>query len=222
MIRVGIVDDHEIVREGVRLILEGAEDVQVVGQACDGAEALRLAGEASPDILLMDLVMPGMDGIEACRRLAREHPAVKVLVLSQVDSEAHLLKVLEAGALGYVLKQSAREELLWAVRTVAAGHVYLTPPMASLLVRQTLRRPSPGPAARLTAREQAVLKLIARGLTNQEIARSLGLSIKTVQTHRGNIMEKLDLHDRVALVRYALKEGLATLEETGELPREEP
>lgn len=215
VIKVVIADDHAILREGVKLLLESEPDIQVLGQASNGLEAVRMADELKPDLVLMDIQMPGVDGIEACERIARQSPAVKILVLSQMDNEHNLIKVLQSGALGYVLKQNAGEELVHAVRTVLNGHVYLTPAMASRFVQMYFRREEEKQdrAKQLTPREQEVLKGIAQGLTNQQIADQLFVSIKTVQTHRGNIMEKLDLHDRVDLVKYAIKTGLVNLQE---------
>lgn len=215
MINVLIADDHPILRDGVRLLLEGEADMQVVGQAANGLEAVRLACDLKPDIVLMDIQMPEVDGIEACERIGRQAPTVKVLILSQIDTEEHLVRVLEAGAQGYVLKQSATDELVNAIHTVINGHVYMTPSMASRLVGRYLRREDEKTqkSKQLTAREQDVLKGICEGATNQQIAENLNLSIKTVQSHRANIMEKLDLHNRVDLVKYAIKMGLATADE---------
>ncbi len=215
MINVLIADDHPILRDGVRLLLEGEADMQVVGQAANGLEAVRLACDLKPDIVLMDIQMPEVDGIEACERIGRQAPTVKVLILSQIDTEEHLVRVLEAGAQGYVLKQSATDELVNAIHTVINGHVYMTPSMASRLVGRYLRREDEKTqkSKQLTAREQDVLKGICEGATNQQIAENLNLSIKTVQSHRANIMEKLNLHNRVDLVKYAIKMGLATADE---------
>lgn len=218
MVRLVLADDHAILREGVKLLLESEPGMQVVGQASNGIEAVRLACDLKPDLVLMDIQMPGVDGIEACERIARQAPSVKVLVLSQTDSEHNLVRVLQAGALGYVLKQNASEELLNAVQTVLKGHVYMTPQMASRFVQLYFRKEDEkqNRAKQLTPREQEVLKGIAEGLTNQQIADLLCVSIKTVQTHRGNIMEKLDLHDRVDLVKYAIKAGLVNIQEEGQ------
>jgi len=218
VIRVVIADDHSILREGVKLLLEAEPDIEVIGQASNGLEAVRMADELKPDLVLMDIQMPGVDGIEACQRIGRQAPTVKVLVLSQNDNEHNLISVLQHGALGYVLKQNAAEELVHAVHTVMKGHVYLTPAMASRFVQSYFRREEEkqDKARQLTPREQEVLKGIADGQTNQQIADSLFVSIKTVQTHRGNIMEKLNLHDRVDLVKYAIKTGLVSLQEPAE------
>lgn len=213
MIRVAIADDHAILREGVKLLLEADPDIEVIGQASNGLEAVRVAAEQKPDVMLMDIQMPGVDGIEATERVRRQAPATKVLVLSQIDNEEYLVRVLQAGAMGYVLKQNASEELVAAVHTVQKGHVYMTPSMASRFVQMYFRKEEEKKdrSKQLTPREQDVLKGIADGLTNRQIADELNVSIKTVQTHRGNIMEKLNLHDRVELVKYALRSGLVQL-----------
>jgi DNA-binding NarL/FixJ family response regulator len=210
MIRIVIADDHAILRDGVRRMLEAESDMEIVGQASDGLEAVRLAVDHKPDIVLMDIQMPNVDGIEACERIGRQAPASKVLILSQVDTPEHLVRLLQVGAQGYVLKQAATEELVTAIHTVVKGQVYLTPYMASHLVQRYLQKEDEKThkSSQLTAREQDVLKGICTGGTNQEIADDLNLSIKTVQTHRGNIMEKLDLHNRVDLVKYAIRIGL--------------
>ncbi|HEY3999672.1 MAG TPA: response regulator transcription factor [Candidatus Xenobia bacterium] len=212
MIRVVIADVHAILRDGVKLLLEAESDMEVVGQAGNGLEAVRQASDLKPDILVTDIQLPEVDGIEACARIGRHAPMVRVLILSQLDSEEHLIRALEAGAQGYLLKQNASDELVNAIRAVVAGHVYLTPAMASRLVSCFLRRDDDPreKGKHLTAREQDVLKGICAGSTNQEIADELSLSIKTVQSHRSNIMDKLDLHNRVDLVKYAIKMGLAT------------
>jgi DNA-binding NarL/FixJ family response regulator len=213
VIRVAIADDHAILREGVKLLLEADADIDVIGQASNGLEAVRLAAEEKPDVMLMDIQMPGVDGIEATERVRRQAPTTKVLVLSQIDNEEYLVRVLQAGAMGYVLKQNASEELVAAVHTVHKGHVYMTPYMASRFVQMHFRKEEEKKdrSKQLTPREQEVLKGIAEGLTNQQIADDLNVSIKTVQTHRGNIMEKLNLHDRVELVKYAIRAGLVQL-----------
>lgn len=214
VIRVAIADDHAILREGVKLLLEADAEIEVIGQASTGLDAVRLAADRKPDVILMDIQMPGIDGIEATERVRRQAPTTKVLVLSQLDSEEYLVKLLQAGAMGYVLKQNASEELVNAVHTVYKGHVYMTPFMASRFVQMHFRKEEEKKdrSKQLTPREQEVLKGIAEGLTNQQIADDLSVSIKTVQTHRGNIMEKLNMHDRVELVKYAIRTGLVQLD----------
>jgi two-component system response regulator NreC len=217
MINVVIADDHAIVRDCVRALLEAVGEVHVVGQATDGKEAVRLAVELNPDLVLMDISMPGMDGIEACERIGRQAPHSKVLMLSQNDGSEYLMRVLEAGAQGYVLKSSPVEELRMAIRSVMQGHVYLTPSMTARLVTRSVKRieENPGKARPLSEREREVLRGICDGLTNQKIADELGISVKTVMAHRGNIMEKLDLHNRIDLVKYAIRLGLTTPDKAG-------
>jgi len=207
-----LVDDHAIVREGIRLVLESQDDIQVVGEASNGMEALQLVTQLKPDIVVMDIGMPGMDGIEATRHIREASEPTRVLILTIHENEEYLLHVLKAGASGYIPKKAAAMELVNAIRAVYRGDAYIHPTMTRSLVDDYLRRVEREAAHEdydgLTDREIEVLKLIAEGLTNQQIADKLFLSIKTVQAHRANIMEKLDLHDRTALVRYAIRKGL--------------
>lgn len=208
-IRVLIAEDHAVVREGLRLILASQPDMEVVGEAGDGAEALAQAARLRPDIVLMDITMPGLSGLEATRRLKARHPGVGVLVLTMHEGEEYLFQLLHAGASGYLLKESASDELLAAIRAVHRGGVYLHPTMAAKLMADFLKHPE---RARLygglTPREREVLKLLAAGHTYQEVGAALGISVNTVQAHRANIMAKLDLHDRTELITYAVRKGL--------------
>ncbi|MCL6522420.1 MAG: response regulator transcription factor [Firmicutes bacterium] len=223
-IRVLLVDDHTILREGIRSLLEEQEDMEVVGEAGDGVEAVELTDRLLPDVVLMDIGLPRMNGVDATQAILRRHPEVRVLVLTMHDSEEYVRTILQAGASGYVLKRSAARELVSAIRAVHEGHTVLNPEL-SRAVFAGGARPEPGGQPLLprlhgtdvlTEREQEVLRLIARGYTNQEIADKLMISIKTVQAHRGNIMEKLDLHDAVELTKYALRVGLISLDESEE------
>lgn len=215
-IRVVVADDHTILREGVCSLLALQDDIVVVGEANDGAEALELLGEVAVDVVIMDIVMPRMNGLEATREIKRRWPDVKVLILSMYDDDAYVQQVIQAGASGYVLKRVATEDLVEAIREVHGGASFLHPPIAAKLIEDYVRRvrgdenvPGQGP---LTAREREVLTLIAEGNSNQEIADSLRLSRKTVESHRANIMRKLGLHDVTELVKYALRTGLIKLE----------
>ncbi len=209
-IRILLVDDHTILREGVRTLLNTQEDMEVVGEAEDGEQAVNLVKKIRPDIVLMDIGLPGINGIEATKRIKRENPEVKVLVLSMHDNEEYIAPVFQAGASGYVLKRLASKELVSALRAVHQGHSILHPALTDTVFKNdsTHENLSALKEDGLTAREIEVLRLIAKGLTNQQIADELIISIKTVQAHRSNIMEKLDLHDRVELTRYAIRRGL--------------
>jgi DNA-binding NarL/FixJ family response regulator len=214
MIRVLIADDEALVRGGIRMILEAQTDLQVVGEAADGQQALARARELSPDVVLMDIRMPQMDGLEATRRLAAAGPAApKVLILTTFDLDEHVYQAMKAGASGFLLKTAPPSELAAAVRAVAGGDVLLAPPITRRLVEQFVRRPPPGqdrpPSLHtLTAREIEVLRLIARGLSNTEIATALFLGEATVKSHINRVLAKLGLRDRVQAVVLAYETGL--------------
>ncbi len=211
-IRILIVDDHTIVRAGIRLLLHAEPDIEVVGEAGSVQEAIAQTEALQPDVVLMDVAMPGASGMEGTREIKRRWPQVQVLGLTMHRSDDYFFRMLEAGASGYVLKGADPGDLITAVRTVHRGEVYLDPSMAKKLVGDYLRRVRTGevtpPYANLTDREMEVLRLIAEGHTTEEIGRLLNVSPHTVQTHRRAIMEKLHLHDRVELVKYAIRRGL--------------
>ena len=220
MIRVLIADDQALVRGGFRVILESEPDLEVVGEAANGDEAAEAAAALEPDVVLMDIRMPGMDGIEATRRvLAAERPP-RVLVLTTFDHDEYLYEAVRAGASGFLLKNVSPAHLVHAVRTVAAGEALLDPALTRKLLDDFARRPAPGARAperlqELTDRELSVLRLVARGLSNTEIAGDLFLSAATVKTHVSNILAKLDLHDRVQAAVLAYETGLVRPGETG-------
>lgn len=208
-IRLIIADDHIVVREGLVALLEDEPDLKVVGQAGTGREAVALVRQHWPDIALLDIAMPDMNGLEATRQIAAEMPEVKILILTMHEEEAFFFEALRAGAAGYVLKGAGSEELLSAIRAVHEGGIYLSPQLAGELVRDYLERHARPPVDDpLTPREREILSLIAQGLTNRDIAERLTLSINTVKTHRLHIYRKLDLHDRAGLIDYALRRGL--------------
>jgi DNA-binding NarL/FixJ family response regulator len=214
MIRVVIVDDQELVRAGFRLILEAQEDIEVVGEAGDGAEALTVARERDPDVVLMDVRMPELDGIEATRRLGAAGCPARVLMLTTFDVEEYVYEALKAGASGFLLKNAPPAQLVAAVRAAAAGETQLAPAIVGRLVEEFVRRPPPGatrpPALdELTERELDVLKLVARGLSNAEVAARLFLGEATVRTHVSRILGKLELRDRTQAVVLAYESGLA-------------
>jgi DNA-binding NarL/FixJ family response regulator len=212
MIRVLLADDQELVRSGFRLILELAEGIEVVGEAADGQQAVRLAGELRPDVVLMDVRMPGLDGIEATRRLARAGIATKVLVLTTFDLDEYVYAAVRAGASGFLLKDAPRDQLVTAVRTVARGEALLAPAITRRLIERFIARPAPTRAvpalSGLSVRELEVLRLLARGLSNAEIAAELFLGEATVKTHLARVFTKLDLRDRVQAVVLAYESGL--------------
>jgi two-component system response regulator NreC len=216
-IKVLIVDDHAILREGVHALLAREPDIDVVGEAGDGREAVELVPRLRPDVVIMDIVMPRMNGLEATRLITEKYPDVRVLILSMYDDHEYVVQIIQAGASGYVLKRVVTEDLVRAIHEVHAGESFLYPPIAAKLIGDYLRvtkGENAGGAVgeALTSREREVLKLIADGNSNQEIAEQLGLSRKTVDSHRANAMRKLDLHDVTEVVKYAIRTGMITLD----------
>ena len=214
-IRVLLADDHDILREGLKALLSMQGEAVIIGEACTGREAVELAERLKPDIVLLDVSLPELDGLEACRRIRAYLPQVQVLILTMHEREDYLRQALEAGAAGYLVKRTAAAELRLAVRAVAHGDIFLSPSMARTLVRTYLSlrdESAPADAAdpyeSLSSREREVLQLVAEGYTSQDIAERLVLSVKTVQAHRARLMEKLDLRDVTHLVRYAVRRGL--------------
>jgi two-component system response regulator NreC len=212
-IRVLLADDHALFREGVRSLLATQPDIEVVGEVEDGRAAVAQAAALKPDVVLMDITMPQLDGIEATRQIAQREPGVRVLVLTMHDNEEVFLRALGAGAAGYVLKRSGGLELMSAIRSTHQGHSYLSPYLAKALMSDYLQRTDRGsaetpPGKRLSAREQEILKLIAEGHSSREIAEMLDLSVKTVHNHRTRLMTKLDIHRNADLVKYAIRLGM--------------
>ncbi len=211
-IRLLLVDDHQVVRSGLRMLLASESDVEIVGEAGTAREALEAVRQLKPTVVLMDIGLPDLSGIDATREIKRTNPDVAVVALTIHEDEEYFFKMLEVGAGGYVPKRAAPEELLTAIRAAAAGEVYLYPSMAKLLVKDFLSQDRSTDAAStldgLTDREQQVLRYLAEGADNEEIADALVISIKTVARHRENIMHKLGLHSRSELVRYAIRKGI--------------
>lgn len=215
-IRVLLVDDHTILREGVCSLLAGEPDMSVVGEARDGLEAVEQVDRLEPDVVVMDMVMPRMNGLEATAQIKKRHPDVRILILSMYDDDEYVQQIFQAGAAGYVLKRVAAADLVRAIREVHGGSSFLYPPIAAKLIEDYVRRVR-GTEVKdadepLTTREREVLKLIAEGNTNHQIAEQLTVSKKTIESHRANIMRKLDLHDVTELVKYALRKGLIKLD----------
>jgi DNA-binding NarL/FixJ family response regulator len=214
-IRVLLVDDHAILRDGIHALLALQDDIEVVGEAADGREAIEKARQLAPDIVLMDIVMPLMDGLEACRRICKENPKIRVIVLTQYDNKEYVSSSVKAGAAGCISKRAVASELVSAIRVVHGGDYFLYPPIAAMLVEDYLQRVGEAEADdydRLTAREREVLKLVAEGRTNREIAELLVISVRTVIGHRTSLMEKLDIHNRSELVKYAIRKGLTSVD----------
>ena len=209
-IRVLLADDHTLIRAGVRGLLQGLDGVEVVGEAEDGHDTLRLANQMQPDVLLLDVGMPGLNGLEVAARIASIHPFMRILVLSMHTSEEYVLRALQAGCAGYLLKSSAVSELEVAVRAVARGETYLSPAVSKQVVDDYVGRTGRpiDPLGALTPRQREVLQLVAEGLTSKEVAERLGLSFKTVEAHRAQIMERLGLENLTGLVRFAVRVGL--------------
>ncbi len=214
-IRIVVADDHAILREGIRALLNLYPDMTVIGEAEDGQQAIERVLELQPDVVLMDIAMPGLGGLEATLEIKKVSPQVKVLVLTQHDNREYLYRFLKAGAAGYVLKKAAGTELAAAIRAVHQGDAFLSPGMAPAVIEGYLKgskEMEDSEYERLTHREKEVLKLVAEGRTNKEIAAMLSLSVKTVMGHRANTMEKLGLHNRTELVKFALRHGLINIQ----------
>ena len=211
-IQLLLVDDHAVVRMGMKLLFANEEDIEILGEAGSAREAIEAAGRLKPDVILMDIGLPDLSGIDATREIKKYYPAIHVVALTIHEDQEYFFRMLEAGASGYVPKRAAPEELLTAIRTAAHGEVYLYPSMAKLLVKDYLGQGraenSPAPADELTEREHEVLTYLAQGSSNAEIAEALVISPKTVERHRENIMRKLNLHSRSELVRYAIRKGI--------------
>ncbi len=217
-VRILLVDDHAVVRQGTRQLLEREPDLEVVAEAGDGEEAVRLARLHEPDVAVMDIAMPKLNGIEATRQIKATHPRISILALSAYDDDQYIFALLEAGAAGYLLKNVSAEELVKAIRAVAAGEAVLHPTIARRVLNRFApnadRQPAADALEHLTDREVEILRLAARGLKNQEIAHELSLSVRTVQTHLSNIFGKMGVGSRTEAVLEALRRGWITLQET--------
>ncbi len=212
-IKVLIVDDHAVLRDGLRALLDHYGDITIIGEASEGEQAINKAQELHPDVIVMDLALPGMGGLETIRRIVKHHPKARVLVLTQYCDREHITLSIKAGALGYVPKQASGPEVVSAIHTVHRGESYLYPCAASVLVRDYLLLQSDEePYDRLTDREREILKLVAEGGTSRQIADRLSISVRTVIGHRDQLMKKLALHNRTELIKYAIRKGLVEMD----------
>jgi two-component system response regulator NreC len=217
MIKICIVDDHAMVRSGLKMLLNDQDDISVIGEASDGDEAIAIAIQLQPNVILMDLSMPhGKDGLTATKDLKQQQPHISILILTMHDDEEYLFRAIHAGASGFILKSAPHEELLTAIRLVAEGNAYLHPAATKRLMGEYLDRAHTGeggsPMETLSEREKEIVSLVAKGYSNKEVADQLVISVKTVESHKANVMEKLSLRTRPDLVKYAMKKGLMNFE----------
>jgi DNA-binding NarL/FixJ family response regulator len=210
-VRILLVDDHAVVRAGVRALLQDSGDIDIIGEAADGAAAVELARAHRPDVVIMDIAMPHLNGLEAAARIKEENPAIQVVILSMHDSREYVLQALKAGASAYVMKDSAPVELDLALAAVCRGDTYLSPAVSKQVIRDYLDNTNREPDTPLTPRQREVLVLIAQGVSTKKVAHQLNVSVKTVETHRAQVMERLGIKDVAGLVRYAIRTGLVDL-----------
>ncbi|MGD0659158.1 MAG: response regulator transcription factor [Syntrophorhabdales bacterium] len=216
LIRVLLIDDHELVRSGIKALLEKSEDIRVVGEAGEGHEALECIKETNPDVVLLDISLPGLNGLEVAAKARKDSPRLRIVFLSMHSNEEYVLQALKIGASGYVLKQSSTRELELAVRSAKKGETFLSPAISNTVVSDymarlrggNVRKPGVNPYEVLTSRQREILQLIAEGFSSKEIAQKLGLSINTIEVHRANLMDRLNIHDIAGLVRYAIQTGI--------------
>jgi two-component system response regulator NreC len=206
-----LVDDHAILRDGIRALISLHDDVEIIGEACEGKEAVEKALELEPDVVIMDITIPGMDGLEVTRRIKKKNAKIRILVLTQHDDKEYVLSSIKAGAAGYVPKKAMGSELVSAIRAVHRGESFLYPSAAAALIDDYRQQAEVEPYDRLTAREREILTLIADGHSSRKIAEMLYISLKTVQGHRTKIMDKLDIRNRVELIKYAIRKGLVSI-----------
>ncbi len=212
-IKVLVVDDHAIMRDGIRALLNLHDDIEIVGEASEGNEAIQKAQELAPDVIVMDIAMPRMDGLEATRRITKQNPKAKVLMLTQHDNREYILSAIRAGSAGYIPKRALGSELVSAIRAIYRGDSFLYPSAATALIDDYRQQTQTADAYdQLTPREREILKLIAEGHTSREIAEKLFISLKTVMGHRTKIMEKLGLRNRTELIKYAMRKGLVSID----------
>lgn len=214
-IKILVADDHNLVRQGIVALLNVESDMQVIGEASDGIEAVRLAKKFNPDIVIMDLSMPNLNGLEATHQIKRDASDVKVLILTQHENEEYVMQIIKAGASGYVLKTSVSDDLIKAIKEIQKGEKFFSPSISRMILDDYIKRTqglqTENKAPELTHREKEVLQLIAEGRTNQEVARKLFISVRTVEFHRANIMHKLQLNDLASLIKYTIQKGIVQI-----------
>lgn len=217
-LRILLVDDHPVVREGLKVSLRAVPHIQIVGEAANGMEAIEKTKKLLPNLLLMDISMPNMNGLETTKRILKLFPQLKIIILSMYQHKTYISEALQAGAKGYILKDCDPKELLHAIETVEHGELFLSSGVSKMVLNEVLESSKesikPGPLLKITQREREVLTLIAKGLSNKEIARDLLISVRTIETHREHIMKKLDLHSVASLTRYAIDKGLILVRES--------
>lgn len=211
-IRILIADDHAMLREGIRALLSLQKDIEVVGEAADGKEAVEKVEQLKPDVVILDIAMPGMDGLEAARRIKKKNTTAKILILTQHDNKEYVLSAIKAGMAGFVPKRALASELVSAIRSVYQGNPFLYPSAATALIEDYREHATVQNDDRLTGRQREILKLIAEGNTSKVIGQKLNISLKTVQGHRAKIMEKLVIHNRTDLIKYAMQKGLIAID----------
>lgn len=214
MTTIVLAEDHNVVRQALRLLIESADDFSVIGESSDGLDAVNIVERLQPDILVLDIMLPGLNGLEVMLRVRRRSPETRVIVLSMYSDEAYILQALRNGAHGYVLKEASADELLNAIREVSEGHRYLSPPLSERAIEAYIQRAQEEtePYLALTEREREVLQLAAEGNSNPQIADRLSISPRTVETHRANLMQKLDLRNQTDIVRYAIRRGILPID----------
>ncbi|MCK5254596.1 MAG: response regulator transcription factor [Deltaproteobacteria bacterium] len=214
-IKVVIADDHTILRQGIKALLDNQEGIEVVGEAKDGREAIKTIEELLPDVILMDIAMPGLNGLEATRRIKKKFPKVKVVVLTMHANEEYIFQILNAGADGYLVKETAFQDLISAINAVHKGEAFMSPSISKKVMTDYIQRAQGEEKVgfdTLTTREREILQLVAEGNSNKKIAEALFISPKTVETHRAHIMDKLNIHDRAGLIKYAIRKGMINLD----------
>ena len=214
-IKVVVADDHTILRQGIKALLDNQEGIEVVGEAKDGREAIKTIEELSPDVILMDIAMPGLNGLEATRRIKKKFPKIKVVVLTMHANEEYIFQILNAGADGYLVKETAFQDLISAINAVHRGGAFMSPSISKKVMTDYIQRAQGEEKVgfdTLTTREREILQLVAEGNSNKKIAEALFISPKTVETHRAHIMDKLNIHDRAGLIKYAIRKGMINLD----------